>query len=130
TPMQPSLASVMSGSGICYEGSCVSDVPGSGSGRNAPDESRQVEASVGSRPSSTPERQAARPIAISDGEWVLPVTGFVSDSYNTRGQRHKGVDICTAFFFEQTEPGTLPVGGKVRGPTNIPVVAAANGVVG
>lgn len=67
----------------------------------------------------------------ASGEWVLPYSGFVSSAYDeARGNNtHNGVDICPAGFFPQTEPGRPGLNGRLRGPTNLPVYAAAEGEV-
>lgn len=67
---------------------------------------------------------------INPSEWCLPFTGFVSSPYGARGARtHHGVDICPAVFFEQSSAGASHLGGKLVGPTGLPVYAAADGVV-
>lgn len=63
------------------------------------------------------------------GEWVFPTTGFVSDQFGSRGGGHRGVDICSAGYFKQENPGASHLNGRLRGRTGIPVVAAAEGTV-
>ena len=109
---QPIFEEAMRQGMICDEADCVSDMRSSG-------DTPQI-----------PERVDARSIDVNAGEWVIPCTGFISSGFRTNGRpRHNGVDICTAFFFEQTKGGTEPRGGLVRGPTNVPVVAVADGEV-
>lgn len=68
-------------------------------------------------------------VEINRGEWVLPCTGFVSSAYAERSGRHNGVDICPAGFYKQTSAGNARHKGRLMGPTNIPVYAAADGIV-
>lgn len=70
-------------------------------------------------------------LSIDKGEWVLPMTGFVNSAYaeGRAGYTHKGVDICPAGFFRQTDPGAKHLRGRMRGPTGQPVYAAADGEV-
>ena len=70
-----------------------------------------------------------RAVKINKSEWQIPMTGFVSSAYAERSGRHHGVDICTAGFFQQTQAGAAHLGGRLRGPTGIPVRAAASGTV-
>ena len=72
-----------------------------------------------------------RTIQISPGEWIIPYSGFVSSKYGVgRGNTtHKGVDICPAGFYPQTSAGAAHLKGRLRGPTGLPVLAAADGVV-
>lgn len=69
-------------------------------------------------------------IDINPSEWCLPFTGFVNSAYGARsGRTHTGVDICPAIYFEQTDPGATHLGGAIKGPTGLPVFAAADGEV-
>lgn len=66
---------------------------------------------------------------VNPGEWSVPFTGFVSDKFGTRSGHHKGVDICCAGYYPQLETGAPHTHDKCLGPTNLPVYAAADGVV-
>lgn len=69
-------------------------------------------------------------IKINKDEWSLPCTGFVSSAYGEVQRRsHRGVDICPAGFFKQNSSGSSHVGGILRGPTGLPIYAAADGKV-
>jgi len=72
-----------------------------------------------------------RNININPSEWSLPFTGFVSSAYNeSRGSSsHHGVDICPAGFYSQSSAGSSHLNGRLRGPTGLPVYAAAGGEV-
>lgn len=77
---------------------------------------------------SLPETSGS--IDINPSEWCLPFTGFVNSAYGARsGRTHTGVDICPAVFFEQTDPGASHLSGSIKGPTGLPVYAAAEGEV-
>lgn len=117
---QPSLLpgglSGPSSSGICYEGDCPS---GDATGASYVDSGGQDQSQT------FPLRNT-----ISASEWVCPTTGFVSSEYGPRGSsHHRGVDICPAGFYPQTDPGRPGLGGVIKGPVGIPVVAAADGKV-
>jgi murein DD-endopeptidase MepM/ murein hydrolase activator NlpD len=68
-------------------------------------------------------------IQADPGEWTLPFTGFVSSAYAERSGKHHGVDICPAGFYKQTNAGASHLHGALKGPTGLPVYAAADGVV-
>jgi hypothetical protein len=71
-----------------------------------------------------------RLINISPGDWQCPATGFISSPYGMRGNSyHNGVDIATAGFFQQTDPGAPHLNGQVVGPVGQPIYAAGAGKV-
>lgn len=72
-----------------------------------------------------------RILKINKSDWSIPFTGFVSSAFGEKRARnsHKGVDICPAGFFKQTDAGSKFVGNRLRGKTNLPVYAAADGEV-
>lgn len=109
TPQQPSILDYLPNSIFTREGDC-------------PD---GYQTDTSSKTSVIPSN-----IKINKSEWTLPCTGFVSSAYGeTQRRSHRGVDICPAGFFKQTSPGASHLGGILRGPTGIPVYAAAEGKV-
>lgn len=111
TPQQPSILDYMTGSTFTREGDCH--------------DGYQVDTTSSQQTPVTTGNSN-----INKSEWSLPFTGFVSSAYGeTQRRSHRGVDICPAGFFKQTSAGAPHVGGILRGPTGLPVYAAADGRV-
>lgn len=68
-------------------------------------------------------------IEINYSEWVYPTTGYICSKYGSRAGRHRGVDICPAGFFKQTDSGANHLNNRLVGSVGIPVFSVADGEV-
>lgn len=110
TPQQPNTDKLVGAAPTAREGDC-------------PEGYATESITVNSIPIDT------RNIELNKSEWSIPFTGFVSSAYGERGGKHRGVDICPAGYYPQENAGASFLNGLVRGPTGLPVYAAADGKV-
>lgn len=110
TPQQPNTEPLVGNTPAVREGDC-------------PDGYASETVTVNAIPLDT------RQIQVDKSEWTIPFTGFVSSAYGERSGKHHGVDICPAAYFQQTDAGAAFLHGAAKGPTGLPVYAAADGKV-